>query len=174
MSRIEQEAIPDATPLILGQGAQVEPDGQKRLAAFICLMTMRAEFLETKTMATSAAERSWIKDKGEPPENWKIWITRFAGKSNRHWVYHHGLSASPPDVQVGASCDTQTTTMVLGELCAHAFSSRTTLDFEGYEGVHMFQVWPTGPTINWWETLGIGDAALISLSEAFVRDYVRD
>src|SRR6478609_10019799 len=50
-----------------------------------------------------------------------------------------------------ASNDTQTTTLVIGQLCAHAFSSRTMPDFQGYKGAaELFQIWPTGPAIEWW------------------------
>ena len=173
MSRIEQAAMPDATPLILGKPVTLDADGQRRLATLISLVTMRAEFLDTKTAANNFAERTWIKEKSEPPANWKIWIARYAGTNNQHWVYHHGLGASSsPDVQVGA-CDTQATTMVIGELCAHAFSSRSISDFDGYTGIHMFQIWPVGQTIEWWATLGIGDRGVVSLSEAFAREFMR-
>ena len=80
MSRVEEDAIPYASPLILGHSYILDSKGQCALATLLCLITMRVEFTDRANLVTSQIERTFLMEKLEPPANWKIWIARFAGK----------------------------------------------------------------------------------------------
>src|SRR5262249_10222680 len=126
MSQIEQRAIVSATSLIQGRPCVLDSKAQKALAALFCLITIRAEFSELSTLVVPTSDRTWLKDHLEAPALWQIWINRYTGSEpESHWCRHYGLRLqSSPDDQIGSSeCNTQTTTLVLGQLCVHAFSS---------------------------------------------------
>jgi hypothetical protein len=55
MSIIENDAIAFATPLIKGDDFQLTDEGQRRLAAFFCLITMRLQSLSQGAPGTAAA-----------------------------------------------------------------------------------------------------------------------
>lgn len=174
MSRLEQASIPIAAPLFLGQTILLQTFEQRILAALLCLITIRVEFTDRATMATPQEDRQWLKEKLEPPPAWRIWIARYDGtESDRHWCRHHGMQiVSSPDESVGPNkCNTQTTTLVIGKLCAHLFSSTVFDDMFGYEGVHLTQIWPSlNLDIDWRHATSLSDAAILSLSEALVRE----
>jgi len=93
--------------------------GQRTLAAFVSLITMRVEFIHLATQAATPVDRCWIKDRGEPPAMWKIWIARYVGsKPDEHWCRHYGLQlvSSPHERVHTPKCDTQVTTFVVGQL----------------------------------------------------------
>ncbi len=51
--------------------------------------------------------------------------------------------ASSPDVPRGVQyCNSQVTTLVIGQLCAHLFSSIVWPDFPGYDGAELAEIWP--------------------------------
>ncbi len=51
--------------------------------------------------------------------------------------------ASSPDVPAGMEhCNTQVSTLVVGQLCAHLFRSTVWTDFHGYEGINLSLIWP--------------------------------
>jgi len=50
---------------------------------------------------------------------------------------------SSPDVTVGFEyCNTQITSLIVGQFYAHLFSSTVWKDFSGYEGIDLVQLWP--------------------------------
>jgi hypothetical protein len=51
--------------------------------------------------------------------------------------------ASSPDVTIGVEyCNTQVTSLVVGQFYVHLFSSTVWKDFPGYEGADLVQLWP--------------------------------
>jgi hypothetical protein len=183
MSRLESEAMGPAIPLIVGKpyesGAEghsymLNAFGQRALASLLCLITMRAEFMHAPTQAASATDRLWIRDRLEPPPFWQAWIARYVGaKAPEHWCRHYGMQlvSSPTEVSGTPKCETQTSTFVLGQLCAHVFSSRSIPDFAGYSGADLCKIWPpTGWDIDCRFLPAIRDAGVLSLSEALARE----
>jgi len=79
---------------------------------------------------------------------------------------------SSPDEGVGApKCNTQTTTFVIGQFCAHVFSSTSIPDFEGYTGANLCRIWPlTGWDVDCRALPTIRDRGVLSLSEALARE----
>ena len=50
------------------------------------------------------------------------------------------LVSSPNEVVDARKCDTQVTTLVIGELCAHTFCSTTMPDFAGYDDARLCRI----------------------------------
>jgi len=182
MSRLESEAIGPTIPLIQGQpfaeGVEGHPFmlnewGQRALASLLCLITMRAEFMHPPTQAASPSDRLWIKDQLQPPPFWQVWIARYVGtRAAEHWCRHYGMQlvSAASEISGTPKCETQATTFVLGQLCAHVFSSTSIPNFSGYDGA-LCKIWPlTGWDIDCRFLPKITDTGVISLSEALARE----
>jgi hypothetical protein len=172
MSGIENLAIPYIVPLIRGEASLLPPFGQYAVARLICLMAMRIEFLGSMRAVTQQ-ERDWLRFTLWPTEHWKIWITKYAGKNHQdHFAkFHAAQMALIPTDKVGPEhCNAQVMTLVLGELCAHSFYSPI-IDFDGYEGVRVCQIWPAIPfEIDTAFLSSFDDKAVLWLHEAFARE----
>ena len=183
MSRLEAQAIAPLVPLIKGDvfdltnslaQYMLNARGQRTIATFLSLVTMRVEFTHPPTQAATAIDRILLKERCEPPPNWQVWIARYVGDTpDEHWCRHYGLQlVSSPDEAVGPpKCDTQATTFVIGQLCAHVFSSTSMPDFEGYTGATLCRIWPlTGWDVDCRILPTISDRGVLSLSEALARE----
>jgi len=172
MSRIEDEAIAVTSALIKDQEIRFDENEQRRLAALLCLITMRLEFL-SHMRAIPLEDRLHLKQYGEPPKLWTIWITKYLGeKADDHWSRFCAMQvgSTPPDKVGAVHCNTQVTTMVIGKLCAHLFSS-TVSPIIGYEGIRLARIWPlTGLGIDSRFIPGIDDKAVVWLHEALARE----
>jgi len=172
MSRIENNAISVGTKLIKGDEFLLDTEGQRKLAAFLCLMAMRLEFLG-RMRAIPPSDRVFLKDHGEPPGLWTIWIAGYRGENaDEHWSRYCGMQiGSTPAEKVGPDyCNTQVTTMVIGKLCAHLFSSTET-PILGYEGIRLMRVWPlTDLDMNTRFLPTIPENAILWLHEALARE----
>jgi hypothetical protein len=172
MSRIENNAKPCATPLFQGIEHIFDLKSQRAIAALLCLITIRAEFTELSTVSITDADRTWLREKLEPPPLWQIWIARYIGdQPESHWFRHYGMQivSTPDEAAEPGGCNTQTSTMVLGQLCAHTFSSSVFPEFSGYKAT-LFKIWPiSGYDINTAVLPRMGDDDVISLSEALAR-----
>jgi hypothetical protein len=119
-------------------------------------------------------DRRWIRETLEPPPMWKVWIARYVGDApGAHWCRHYGLQlvSSPDELVPHHVCDTQATTYVMGQLCAHVFGSTTIPTFEGYTGQGLCCLWPlTGWDIDCRFLPAIKDKGVLSLSEALARE----
>jgi hypothetical protein len=176
MSRIESNAVGPSVPLITdgpADHAYLNSWGQRALASLLCLITMRVEFMHPPTQATSTDDRLWIKDYLEPPPFWQVWVAKYSGtKAPEHWCRHYGfdICSSPAEQRAAHKCNTQTTTYVFGQLCAHVFSSTILHDFPGYGGM-LCRIWPlTGWDIDRRHLPKIADRGVLSLSTALARE----
>lgn len=175
MSGIEDASIPFAAPLIQGDSVVLTPHAQQVLASFLCLIVMRLEFLG-KARVIPMQERLLLKQTLIPPHNWKIWVARFTGNPDDHASHRCSIQLStgdnlPPPDRVGLDyCNAQTTTIVLGNLCAHLFSSVEPI-MDGYEGISLTRLWPlTGLSIQSDFIPTIDGTTLVWLQEALVRE----
>jgi hypothetical protein len=176
MSGIEGAAVQVATPLILGNSFQLTHQNQQLLAAFLCLISMRLQFLGSMRPIPQS-DRLYLKQNLHPPPLWMIWIARFAGeKADDHWSRFCGLQvvsqfdSTPPD-KIGVEyCNTHCTTLVIGKLCAHLFSS-TVSPVHGYEGIQLTRIWPpSGYDINTEFLPAVDGEQVIWLHEALARE----
>jgi hypothetical protein len=170
MSRVEESAKGPAIPLILDQPFGLTLDYQTQLARWFALMTAMIEFSDPATATLTREDRLFLKDRLDPPPIFKMWIGRYVGMhTEQHWCRHTGMNMSlTPDVSGDPyKCNTQTTTIVLGALCIHTYSSAIDPDFPGYVGAPIEQVWPVEKqAISWPLSIGMSDSKVIALSES--------
>jgi hypothetical protein len=169
MSVIEDYARGCATQLILGFPRLLGIGDQQSLASLLTLISMRQEFLG-EMRAISDDERDWLRYYREPSIHWKIWISGFRGDdADEHWsrTYAAQLEPKPTDKVGPEHCNVRVTTLVMGKLCAHLFYSPV-IDFQGYEGVHLGQIWPL--RYPWMDGSALSGRETLFLHEAFARE----
>jgi hypothetical protein len=141
MRRIEEAVMLIMQPLLAGQPYPLNTFYQRLLASFLCLICMRVE--ATSIRAIPSADRDWLMKHFEPPKNWNIWIARYEGAQLIDQRYTAMQVASSPDVPRGIEhCNSQVTTLVIGQLYAHLFSSTIWSNFSGYRGADLTLIWP--------------------------------
>jgi hypothetical protein len=178
MSRIESAAKSATTKLMLGEPIVLDRVQQMLVATLLCLIAVRNEFSSPVGMGVSEEERMWLRTTLTPPWNWQIWIARYRGlRPNEHWCMHLPTHiASTPTTETGPDkCNTQTTTLAVGQLSAHLFSSTEILDFPGYQGMHLCKIWPPSDwLIEWPCAPAYNEPELTALAEAISRDIPAD
>jgi hypothetical protein len=144
MRLIEESTMPFLAPLLLAQPHRLDLAEQQMLAALLCLVSMRLELSwRDGPKAIPQSDRDWLMETPEPPANWKIWIARYVGNERMDQRHTPMQIASSPDVARGIEhCNTQVTSLIVGQFYAHLFSSTVWRDFRGYDGVKLFQLWP--------------------------------
>ena len=172
MSVVEDQARGCATDLILGRPSLLGIGDHQSLAGLLTLISMRLEFLGDMR-AISDDERDWLRYYREPSFHWKIWISGFRGDdADEHWsrTYAAQLEPEPTDKIGPEFCNVRVTTLVMGRLCAHLFFSPI-IDFQGYEGVQLAQMWP--PRYPWLDSSqlsALNGRETLFLHEAFARE----
>ena len=162
MSKLQEQAKSILLPLILGQPAVLNQNAQECLAAWIAMTVVTAEFFYPSTTAISSDQRYSLYHHQRPPtDGWKIWIGRYQrGKWQGYWAKNSQIiiseeDTSPPsDIEVPPP-NTQTTTLVVGELYIHVFScpsvwvvDRIGLTSKGAEKIA--QIWPIQESMIAW------------------------
>ena len=174
MSRIESMAKPAMTSLMFGEPILLDRVQQMLVASLLCLIAVRNEFSALAARGVSDGERKWLRTTLTPPWNWQIWIARYRGvRPNEHWCLHLPCHiASTPSTETGPDkCNTQTTTLAVGRLSAHLFSSTEILDFPGYSGINLCKIWPPRDwLIDWRVVQAYNEAVLRDLAESFSRE----
>jgi hypothetical protein len=173
MSKIEGASKLVALQLIRGQSMVLSIFEQMTLASLLCLIVMRYEFLAVPRMvAVPDNDRDWLRAHHYPPwRHWKIWVARYDGPADQLWAYHLPMHIDSRTAETGPhKVNTQSTTLVIGQICAHAFSS-TEIDFGGFRGIQPARIWPPcGQMIDWAAVPAYGDEILLSWAEALNRD----
>jgi hypothetical protein len=109
----------------------------------------------------------------------KILMSQGNERQNEHWCYHYPMQIGPtpekgsfPTSGIGAhKCNTQTTTLIIGQLSAHLFSSTAIPEFPGYQGIRLCKIWPPSNWLVDWTTVpAYGERILFSLASALSRD----
>jgi len=172
MSRIEDAAIKPMTPLIFSVDVPLRMEDQRSIAALMCLINMRLEFLGD-FRAIPASDRAALRETGLPPAGWCMWLAKFTGKRaddlvSRYNALMAGMLTKPKNIGP-EYCNTQVTTLVIGQLCAHLFRS-SFVPFIEYDGARLAKIWPlTGYDINTQFLPTISDQGVLSLAEALPR-----
>jgi hypothetical protein len=172
MRHIEEATMAIMPPLLLGRRLLLTLFEQRALAASMCLVSMRTELSGREMRAIPQTDRDWLMAHSEPPPHWKIWIARYEGAPRMDERYSAMQVASSPDVVTGVEhCNSQVTTLVIGQLCAHMFSSTVWPDFSGYEGSVLAPIWPPRhPYIEVGDLPIITEADVSWLHEAIPRE----
>jgi hypothetical protein len=176
MSRIEEEAKSVLRPLIEGHNLALDAEAQTKLARLICLITMRYEFTDDRP-AIPETDRNALRETGDPPPDWRIWICKFAGTARAQFWYTRSAVLLEPSATSRPSpevLDTQNSMFVWGRFCATAFSSTATVvhaDRTGFDG-QLHRIWPVVETIvNTKKLKRLDDRKAALLADALLRRF---
>jgi hypothetical protein len=130
MSQLQERAKNILLPLMTGGTTILGDEAQKLVAAWCAMSTMTADFIFPDKQAIPQTDRDLLLAIRLPPsDTWKIWIGRFQRKE---WVPHFVKQSIPIKSVENAETlppsgiprpNTQTTTLIFGELYVHVFSS---------------------------------------------------
>jgi hypothetical protein len=179
MSSLEEHARPALEPLIKGELFFLNQNTQKTVATWIAMKTMIAEYFDPPRVAVPLIERQFLRRHRKPPtENWRIWIGNYERRQwNAQWA-HSAAGIAPvtsmarPGPQIP---NTQTTTIIVGKLYAHIFSSeiqslvsRASLGKRGVE--RLARIWPIQEDFIVWPPRPMSDIEASELSTAILVD----
>ncbi len=121
MSVLEDATKPILRPLILGEKRHVTCEDQKILATWVCLKNMVAEFSNSKTKATSAADFDRMHSEHLLPERATVWLGQHTGADWTMRYRHHGMhivhgSVRPIDPKRDPPMNGQVTTFTAGPI----------------------------------------------------------
>ena len=155
MRDIENHARPYITALMRGDRIILEPAHQYAVAAFLSLVAVRIDISNRSAHAIPPTDYQHLIQRREPGPSWKIWIMKYVEGPGDDYGYSHfpmalkffpiGKFATLSAAEIAAGpedTNTQVTTIVVGRLCAHIFSSTVYDDFAGYVEPPMCRIWP--------------------------------
>ncbi len=176
MSRLQEEAKSSLTPLILGQTPIVSVKSQITIASWVAMTWMTSEHLDQRGQATSQEDREWLMEKGEPPDDWLVWIGRYQGTRWPEQISSMSNfvgSAKELAAETRPLVNTQVTTFVVGHLVGHTFSSPIVRHAEvSIDG--LAPIWPAAPADLDWPGLPIlDDDDIDSVADAIPRGLSR-
>ncbi len=181
MSQLQQRGKRLVLPLIMGNPTVLGQDAQRIVAAWIAMSVMTSDFFYPDRQAIPQGDRDWLRAKREPPPNtWKIWIARY---ERGNWVAHHvknSMAISDEEHVPNISADgiprpnTQSTTIVFGQLYVHVFSSvfpklvaGAGIGAKGVEKVA--QLWPIREHFIAWPTTALTDREADDIAAAIFK-----
>jgi hypothetical protein len=174
MSSWDDAGKPVLSLLIKGDSAFLDASSQKLIATWIAMKTMVGEFYDPAKAAVPLRERQFLRDRRQPPDNWKIWIGNYTrDKWAGEWVHSAiGIDSAQGIARRRTKIpNTQTTTFVVGKLYAHIFSSEILDIIEGITlgkiGLEkLAQIWPIRESFVGWPTNALDDvdADMIAIS----------
>jgi hypothetical protein len=171
MSRIEEEAKGVLRPLIEGHNLALDAESQTKLARLICLTTMRAEFTDDRRVIPEA-DRNTLRETGDPPQDWRIWICKFAGTRRAQFWYNRSAVLLEPNATSGPYpmvLDTQNSMFVWGRFCTTVLSSTVLTDRTGFDG-QLHRIWPIiETTVNTKKLKRLDDRKAALLADALLR-----
>ncbi len=181
MSAVEERAKPTLEALIRGAGAFLNHDSQKTVTTWIAMKAMVAEFFDPSYAAIPLLERQFLNANRLPPDNWKIWIGNYKrGSWAGQWAHSASGLASPESVarRKPETPNTQTSTLIVGQLYCHAFSSeiRSLVDRVqlGETGLAKLpQIWPVRESFVAWPTGALSDADASDFASKIFTDLRR-
>jgi len=179
MSKLEEKTMPILTPLIRGEASALEPAAQRTLATWITKTLMVVEF-SGEDVATPPIERLYLKDVGEPPSNWKIWIAHYRGEDWTTGYLRHSATLAvarsgiyPPPPPKPFMKNTQSNIFGIGELFVQTISSTligVDLDVPAEAAHFTRKIWPlANDTVLWPPSHILNDLEARFISRAFAR-----
>jgi hypothetical protein len=157
MSRLESEAKPILTPMILGHRTGLTADQQAIVAKWMMLKVLFFDLVEVADQTTSDQDFKNLYTQQMPPARFEMWIARYAPtpldifshtrNSFRTKLSHNGIPANTPHAQ--------NLTLVFGHLVLQSiFINERTVAyppvFQRREPEpHISRIWPTERTVDW-------------------------
>lgn len=180
MSSLQVDAKPILLPLIGAEPIQLFRRQKAILSTWVSMFTTVAEFRDKTGMAIAIPERDrvWLRARRSVPQHWRIWIGHHIRSSwNGIWVHASVPVGSEEYVPDGAGRkrpipNTQSTTIVLGQLFIHVFSSarKEVSRVRLFDNRALAQIWPVQcQSISWPPKLSLDDAAAKEISCSLIR-----
>lgn len=181
MHSIEDAAKPSLEQLIMDQHVILDADEQQKLASLICLVTMRAEFLDRK-FGIPKSDRDFLRENGSPPGHWRIWIARFIGtRPGDYWYNRFAMQLGPRELlsstEFGSGAvpayNSQSSTFVWGKFCCIAISSTYLTELKGYDE-SLPRIWPICvPIIDNVGLPMLDDRGVAMLGDAMAKSFMK-
>jgi hypothetical protein len=133
MSEIEAAAKPVLAPLILNQRIEMGPSEIQKLASWITLKTMISEYADSYGRAIPQEERTFFWKHKLAMSNWKIWIGTYHlpnGRLRRRIATYLFVDDPRQPRPTATEPNAQFTTLNIGHLLIHAFSSEPPFTYE--------------------------------------------
>ncbi len=166
MSRLQRRAKPVVLPLAMGQSTLIGVDAQRTLAAWCAMSVMTSDHFYPDRAAIPQQHRDALMRLDAPPaDQWKIWIGHYErGDWVADWVQNalaissdaHLARNLPDGVPIP---NTQTTTLVFGNLYVHAVSSvhPDIIEMVGSPSGKLVRLFPLGDTAIEWPQKSLTD-----------------
>ncbi len=143
MSKIESDAKPILTDLMLEKAIIMDRDQQLLVAKWAFLKTIIAEYLDITWQAINSSERKYFYEKKLLPENIGIWIVK---NETDKWRYRHLHTGGKVHYSsLPNRCNTQSTIFVIGGLIIYIYKrhdSSFTYPFLGEWGRSLTLIYP--------------------------------
>lgn len=175
MSDLQNAARKTIIDLVQGNKFILTAEAQKVLARWATMTLMVAEWIDPVQVAVPYSEREYLRITGNPPDNWRIWIARYARHNwARDWV-HRSVRVS--DVDIPNPLDptlplpnTQFSTIIVGELYVHAISCELysiikDFNFEPWTNNLLIPIWPKQQAAVFWPIHALSDNQAVQIAE---------
>jgi hypothetical protein len=182
MSRFQERGKSIVLPLVKGERFILGQDAQRLLAGWIAMSAMTSDFFYPEKQAIPQSHRDWLRTNLKPPpDTWKIWIGKYEReKWLAQWV-KNSLPISSEEHIPEVSADgiprpnTQTTTLVFGQLYVHVFSSVhpkvVAKAWIGGKGIEkLAQIWPVREHFIAWPFSPMSDKDADTISGAIFKN----
>lgn len=180
MSTLEKRAKPIAAPLLGSQPTILTLKNQKILATWIAMKLMVAEHVYKAGLSITQFERTHVMIAGEPPKNWKIWISHVRGPR-----WQSGMIILPTRIMPvmstrlepdgNTSPDTKLITFGIGELLISAICTTIGFQMKLQAEVERYlrPIWPPAGEFFWPPGRIFSDAGAILLVRSLERALIR-
>lgn len=183
MSQLQEKAKPILLPLIKGDKIVLGYDKQQFVAAWCAMSAMTSDFFFPEKQAIPQSDRDCLRGCWKPPaDTWKIWIGTYKrDKWVAHWAKNSRFISSEKHIpEMSADGiprpNTQTTTLVFGQLYVHVFSSpfpaiiaKAGVGNKGVEKVA--QIWPRREHFIAWPFTPMSDRDADTIVGAIFRIF---
>jgi len=185
LSILQKSTKPHLAPLLQGGNAFLTPEKQEKIAAWITMATMTAEFLthNPRQIATTADQRRQFMDTCAPLDGWRIWIGYWQPhKLPQQWVHASLAIYDPEDIpnvehfDGAPQTNTQVTTVRLGKLFFHVMSSTDPKNIALWDWrddvrsrALLVPIWPIRDQFIVWPVHGMTDADAYRIGRVFAE-----
>ena len=150
MSALEERTKPMLLPVIGGQRHRLPLEAQELLATWAAKTVMIAEHVRPHKDGISQTDRTFLKDRLKPADNWYVWIATYSGSSWRNLTIYQSrghLQKSPVGGPGVIKHYIQATTFGVGHLLVLVVNTsceEVRIALSGRDWNGLLQIWPAG------------------------------
>jgi len=183
MSQIEDKSKSVILDLQSHADIILSVEDQRKLVAWIALMTIISEFTDMPYKAIPSSDRKYFYENKIPPSNWEIWIGKYAGQEWKLRYSHKGLKTPDFDIEKfdveKTKVQWQSSTFVVGGLMMHVISTSCKfLQTLKIEYSRLTKIWPPISNPIHWHDVVIHDDSSMNQGDNFSAletvNYLRD